>query len=87
MSTVHEALVAHHCGIGVFAFSLITNLCILDGDSEEAADVQEVFDTAEAREEKLKAFVRKMVEELTLTAVAATESDEEDSSESTSVEQ
>ena len=30
MSTVHEALTAHHCGIEVVAFSLITNICILE---------------------------------------------------------
>ena len=32
MSTVHEALTAHHCGIEVVAFSLITNICILERD-------------------------------------------------------
>ena len=30
MSTVHEVLAARHCGMEVLAFSLITNICIVD---------------------------------------------------------
>ena len=35
MSTIPEVLVARHCGISVFAFSLITNECILEEDADE----------------------------------------------------
>ena len=33
MSTVHEVLTARHMGMKAFAFSLITNKCVLDNDS------------------------------------------------------
>ena len=42
MSTIPEVLVACHCGISVFAFSLITNECIVDEDSPESANHEEV---------------------------------------------
>ena len=42
MSTIPEVLVARHCGIRVFAFSLITNKCILEDDSQDMANHEEV---------------------------------------------
>ena len=42
MSTIPEVLVACHCGMKVFAFSLITNECIVDEDSPESANHEEV---------------------------------------------
>ncbi|KAF6202900.1 hypothetical protein GE061_003307 [Apolygus lucorum] len=33
MSTAHEALAGHHCGIKVFAFSIVTNKCDMEYDS------------------------------------------------------
>ncbi|RXG73167.1 Purine nucleoside phosphorylase [Armadillidium vulgare] len=41
MSTTPEVVAARHCGIRVFSFSLITNVCVTDEDSEEetVADV------------------------------------------------
>ena len=42
MSTIPEVLVACHCGIRVFAFSLITNECIVDEHSSESANHEEV---------------------------------------------
>ncbi|KAL7640950.1 UNVERIFIED_CONTAM: hypothetical protein RMT77_008087 [Armadillidium vulgare] len=35
MSTTPEVVAARHCGIRVFSFSLITNVCVTDEDSEE----------------------------------------------------
>ncbi|CAG2182091.1 unnamed protein product, partial [Oppiella nova] len=41
MSTAHEVTVAHHCGLKVFGMSLITNKCISDYESKEAANHEE----------------------------------------------
>ena len=62
MSTIPEVLVAAHCGIRVFAFSLITNECILEEDSEEMANHEEVIATANEQKEMLMDFVGRMVE-------------------------
>ena len=43
MSTIPEVLVASHCGIRIFAFSLITNECIVDEHSSEIANHEEVI--------------------------------------------
>lgn len=61
MSTIPEVLVARHCGISVFAFSLITNECILEEDADEMANHEEVIATANQRQEQLRAFVAKMI--------------------------
>ena len=45
MSTIPEVLVASHCGIRIFAFSLITNECIVDEHSSESANHEEVIST------------------------------------------
>ena len=42
MSTCPEVIVARHCGIRVFAFSLITNECALVEDSDETLNHEEV---------------------------------------------
>ena len=61
MSTIPEVLVARHCGINVFAFSLITNECILEEDADEMANHEEVIATANQRQDQLRAFVAKMI--------------------------
>ena len=61
MSTVHECLTAHQCGMSVFAFSLITNLCVMSDEGDEEADVDEVIETGKARENDLKRMVTEMV--------------------------
>uniref|UniRef100_M3XGW4 Purine nucleoside phosphorylase n=1 Tax=Latimeria chalumnae TaxID=7897 RepID=M3XGW4_LATCH len=43
MSTVHEVIVARHCGMRIFALSLITNKAVMDYDSEERANHEEVL--------------------------------------------
>ncbi|KAB7508138.1 Purine nucleoside phosphorylase [Armadillidium nasatum] len=43
MSTVPEVVVARHCGIDVFAFSLITNKCIIDYETTDKANHDEIF--------------------------------------------
>ena len=42
MSTCSEVIVARYCGIRVFAFSLITNECVLGEDSDEKLNHEEV---------------------------------------------
>jgi len=67
MSTIPEVLVAGHCGIRVFAFSLITNECVLDEDEEEGANHEEVIQTAKDRENMLQTFVSRMVQAISKT--------------------
>ena len=38
MSSIPECLVAHHCGMEVLAFSLVTNQCSLDVFSHTSAE-------------------------------------------------
>lgn len=42
MSTVAEVLTAHHAGLVVFAFSLITNLCVMTYDDTHEPNHSEV---------------------------------------------
>ena len=71
MSTIPEVLVARHCGIGVFAFSLITNECITEEESNKEANHEEVMEAANARQDDLKTFVTKMVERIGNAAMKA----------------
>lgn len=66
MSSIPESLVAHHCGMSVLAFCLVTNQCCLDIDSHTSAapDHQEVLDAAEEKKHDLKKFVSALVERI-----------------------
>ncbi|PAA77801.1 hypothetical protein BOX15_Mlig022372g1, partial [Macrostomum lignano] len=57
MSTVPEAVVAHHAGLRVCAFSLITNMALLEWDSAEKANHEEVLQTGQLRADQLKSSV------------------------------
>ena len=61
MSTIPEVIVARHCGIHIFAFSLITNECITEYDSPKQPINDEVVDTANTRQNQLKLLVTRMV--------------------------
>nr|CAH7718669.1 unnamed protein product [Callosobruchus chinensis] len=61
MSTAHEVIAAAHCGMKVFAFSLISNKAIMDYDCQEAPNHEEVMAAAKANEDKLKTFTEHMV--------------------------
>ena len=61
MSTIPEVLVARHCKISVFAFSLITNECIIEEESDLQALHEEVIQTAKACQEELGQFVTQVV--------------------------
>jgi len=64
MSTVPEVVVARHCGLRVFAFSLITNQCILEYDTDQQANHAEVIETANKRQKDLQSLVKNMVVKL-----------------------
>lgn len=61
MSTVHEVIVARHCGMRVFALSLITNQVVMDYDSEERANHEEVLQVGRQRAAQLERLVSTMV--------------------------
>lgn len=66
MSTIHEAITAKHCGLRVFAFSLISNLCICqrrpNSNAEKATELaDEVFDVTRKMEPLLKEYLRNLV--------------------------
>ncbi|XP_051985449.1 purine nucleoside phosphorylase-like isoform X1 [Xyrauchen texanus] len=61
MSTVHEVIVARHCGMKVLALSLITNQVVADYDSEKKANHEEVLETGELRAKQLEKLVSNIV--------------------------
>jgi purine-nucleoside phosphorylase len=60
------SLVARHCGMTVFAFSLITNECITDYDVEGEANHAEVIETATRRQSDLNLLVTRIVSRIAL---------------------
>lgn len=64
MSTIPEVITAKHCAMTVFAFSLITNACVLDYDSEKEANHEEVVETGRRKEPLLKLFVSRIVKRM-----------------------
>ena len=63
MSTCPEVIVARHCGIRVFAFSLITNECDLEENSDETLNHEEVsiFIQIRAIENHIASLVIKVI--------------------------
>lgn len=57
MSTVPEVIVARHCGLRVFGFSLITNKVIMDYESLEKANHEEVLAAGKQATQKLEQLV------------------------------
>lgn len=64
MSTVPEVLVATHCGMTVFGLSLITNKCIMEYDSQNFANHEEVLDTGKKRAKDMQRLISEMVEQM-----------------------
>merc|ERR1719378_398658 len=64
MSTAPEVVVAKHCGIKCIGISMITNICVLDYDSTEAANHEEVIETAKMRGKDMEALVTALVPKL-----------------------
>uniref|UniRef100_A0A8C6LN67 Purine nucleoside phosphorylase n=1 Tax=Nothobranchius furzeri TaxID=105023 RepID=A0A8C6LN67_NOTFU len=61
MSTVHEVIVARHCGMRVVALSLITNLVVMDYDSQEKANHEDVLQASKLRAGQLERLVSTVV--------------------------
>ncbi|XP_043914174.1 purine nucleoside phosphorylase isoform X2 [Protopterus annectens] len=61
MSTVQEVIVARHCGLRVFALSLVTNKVVMDYDSEERANHEEVLETGKRAAKILEKLVSNML--------------------------
>ena len=64
MSTCPEVIVARHCGMKVFGLSLVTNKVIMDYESSETANHEEVLETGKARAHDIERLVAKIVENI-----------------------
>lgn len=61
MSTVHEVIAARHTGMRCFAMSLISNRSVMDYDSQEKANHEEVLETGKMRAKYLEKLVSTLV--------------------------
>lgn len=64
MSTVHETVVAKHCGMNVLAFSGITNVAIDQNDFHGDANHEEVLEAGKELVPKLSAVLRGVLRDL-----------------------
>lgn len=64
MSTSHEVIVARHAGMRCFAMSLISNCAVMDYDSKERANHEEVLETGRLRAKQLENLVSNLVARL-----------------------
>jgi purine-nucleoside phosphorylase len=63
MSTVPEVIVGVHCGLRNLGLSVITDMCL--PDALEPVSLEEILETANAAEKKLRVLVRRVVGEMT----------------------
>lgn len=64
MSTVPEVLVATHCGIEVCGITLVTNKCVMEYDSKQVANHEEVLETGQKRAKDMQALITAVVGQL-----------------------
>lgn len=64
MSTVPEVLVANHCGMEVCGITLITNKCVMEYDSTQVANHEEVLETGEKRAKDMQKLIGAIVSRL-----------------------
>merc|ERR1739844_732535 len=62
MSTIPETIVAHQCGMKVFACSLITNMCVVEYNTGIDTNHEEVMEWGKKRAKDMKVFIARMVE-------------------------
>ncbi len=62
MSSVPEVIVARQAGMKVLGLSLVTNMCVLEFDSEELANHEEVLEVGRMRAKDLERLVSTFVE-------------------------
>ncbi|CAL4115314.1 unnamed protein product [Meganyctiphanes norvegica] len=60
MSTVQEVIVARHCNMKVCAFSLITNKCITEYETDDMVNVADVIGIANNRKADMQELVRRI---------------------------
>ncbi|XP_072357670.1 purine nucleoside phosphorylase-like [Scyliorhinus torazame] len=61
MSTTHEVIAARHCKLRVFGLSLVTNKVVMDYESEERANHEEVLQTGKRSAELLEKLLTHIV--------------------------
>lgn len=64
MSTVPEVLVGNHCGMEVCGFSLITNKCVMEYDSAQVANHEEVLETGQKRSLDMQRLISAVVHDI-----------------------
>ena len=64
MSIAPEVILARHCGLRVFAMSLVTNKCIMDYDTNQKTNHEEVLETGRMRGELLEKMMVRFIEEI-----------------------
>jgi len=64
MSNIPEGLVAHHTGIKILSFCLVTNMCSVDYTTHLPPNHEEVLEVAEQNKDKLKQFVTALVSKI-----------------------
>uniref|UniRef100_A0A646QC77 Purine nucleoside phosphorylase n=1 Tax=Hemiscolopendra marginata TaxID=943146 RepID=A0A646QC77_9MYRI len=64
MSVTHEVITARHCGLEVLGISLITNKGIMEYETDQLANHEEVLETAAVRKQDLQNLVSKIVIEI-----------------------
>ena len=65
MSTLPEAIIVRHCGMKVFAMSLVTNMAILDYDVSDVANEDEVLLMGQQKSSDMQKFMLRYVSDLT----------------------
>ena len=62
MSTVHEVIVARHCGLRVLGVSLITNRCVTSESDKTIVNSDHVLEMGRQVSEKMQMFISRIVE-------------------------